>query len=157
MRLAVWVLTPVVWSMNAFGNGLLRLLRLPLPEEGQGTYSVEELQLLIVQSHQAGILEDIERRVMQRGARFGDLRVADVMIPRLDMVAVDITRPMEAVLDQAAQTIHTRLPAYEGDLDHVVGILHLQELFKPPGSRSPPRTSGRWSGRRCSSRKPSVG
>ena len=67
LQLAVWVFTPLVWSMNALGNGLLRLLRLPPPEEGQGTYSVEELQLLIVQSHQAGILEDIERRVMQRG------------------------------------------------------------------------------------------
>jgi CBS domain containing-hemolysin-like protein len=130
MHLAVRVFTPLVWSMNALGHRLLRLLRLPPPAEGQGTYSVEELQLLIVQSHQAGILEDIERRVMHRGAQFGDLHVADVMIPRLDIVAVDLSQPIEAVLDQAAQTIHTRLPAYEGDLDHVVGILHLQDLFK---------------------------
>jgi CBS domain containing-hemolysin-like protein len=116
--------------MNALGNCLLRLLRLPPPEEGQGKYSVEELQLLIVQSHQAGILEDIERQVMQRGAQVGDLRVADVMIPRLDMAAVDLTRPAEDVMERAAQTIHTRLPAYEGNIDHVVGILHLQDLFK---------------------------
>jgi CBS domain containing-hemolysin-like protein len=139
LQLAVWVFTPVVWSMNALGNGILRLLRLPPPEEGQGTYSVEELQLLIVQSHQAGILEDIERQVMQRGSRFGDLRVADVMIPRLDMVAVDLTRPVEAVLDHVAQTIHTRLPAYEGDLDHVRGILHLQDLFKATRQPQPPQ------------------
>jgi CBS domain containing-hemolysin-like protein len=130
MQLAVWVFTPFVWSMNALGNGLLRLLRLPPPAEGQGTYSVEELQLLIVQSHRAGILEDIERRLMQRGAQFGDVRVADVMIPRLDMVAVDLTWPVADVLDRAAQTIHARLPAYERTLDHLVGILHLQDLFK---------------------------
>jgi len=130
MQLVVWVFTPLVWSMNTLGNFLLRLLRLPPPEEGQGAYSVEELQLLIVQSHQAGILEDIERQVMQRGAQVGDLQVADVMIPRLDMVAVDLTQPVEEVLDRAAQAIHTRLPAYEGDIDHVMGILHLQDLFK---------------------------
>lgn len=130
MRLVVWAFTPVVWSMNALGSRILRLLRLPPPDEGQGTYSVDELQLLIVQSHQAGILEDIERQVMQRGSQVGDLRVADVMISRLDMVAVDLTRPAEAVLARAAQTIHTRLPAYEGDIDHMVGILHLQDLFK---------------------------
>jgi CBS domain containing-hemolysin-like protein len=110
---------------------------LPPPDEGQGTYSVDELQLLIVQSHQAGILEDIERQVMQRGSQVGDLRVADVMIPRLDMVAVDLTRPVEEVLERAAQTIHTRLPAYEGDIDHMVGILHLQDLFKY-ARQSPP-------------------
>jgi CBS domain containing-hemolysin-like protein len=137
MQLVVWVFTPLVWSMNTLGNGLLRLLRLPPPEEGQGAYSVEELQLLIVQSHQAGILEDIERRVMQRGAQVGDLQVADVMIPRLDMVAVDLTQAVEEVLDRAAQTIHTRLPAYEGDIDHVIGILHLQDLFKST-RQSPP-------------------
>jgi CBS domain containing-hemolysin-like protein len=137
MQLVVWVFTPLVWSMNTLGNGLLRLLRLPPPEEGQGAYSVEELQLLIVQSHQAGILEDIERQVMQRGAQVGDLQVADVMIPRLDMVAVDLTQAVEEVLDRAAQTIHTRLPAYEGDIDHVIGILHLQDLFKST-RQSPP-------------------
>jgi CBS domain containing-hemolysin-like protein len=130
LQLAVWMFTPLVWSMNALGTHLLRLLRLPPPADGQGTYSVEELQLLIVQSHQAGILEDIERRVMQRGAQVGDLRVADVMIPRVDIVAVDLTWPVEEVLDHAAQTIHTRLPAYAGDLDHLVGIVHLQDLFK---------------------------
>jgi CBS domain containing-hemolysin-like protein len=139
LRLAVWVFTPLVWSMNALGTRLLRLLRLPPPEDGQGIYSVEELQLLIVQSHQAGILEDIERRVMQRGAQVGDLRVADVMIPRVDIVAVDLTRPVEEVLDRAAQTIHTRLPAYEEDLDHVVGIVHLQDLFKATRQSQPPQ------------------
>jgi len=78
------------------------------------------LQLLIVQSHQSGILEDIERHLMQRSTQFADLRVADVMIPRLDIVALDIARPPDDVLDQAAHTIHTRLPAYEETLDHIV-------------------------------------
>jgi CBS domain containing-hemolysin-like protein len=137
LRLIVWVFTPVVWSMNALGNRLLRLLGLPPPEDGQGTYSVKELQLLVRQSHQAGILEDLERQVMQHGAQVADLHVADILIPRLDMVAVDLTQPVEDVLDRAAQTIHTRLPAYEGDIDHVVGILHLQDLFKST-RQSPP-------------------
>jgi putative hemolysin len=112
MQWAVWAFTPFVWSMNALGNAILRVLHLPPPEEGQGVYSVEELHLLIVQSHQAGILEDIERRLMQRGVQFADLRVADVMIPRVDIVAVDLTLPDADVLDRAAHTIHTRLPAY---------------------------------------------
>jgi magnesium and cobalt transporter len=67
---------------------------------------------------------------MQHGAQVADLHVADIMIPRLDMAAVDLTQPAQEVLDRAAQTIHTRLPAYEEDIDHVVGILHLQDLFK---------------------------
>ena len=137
--------------MNALGNAILRLLRLPPQEEGQGAYSVEELHLLIVQSHQAGILEDIERQLMQRSVQFADLRVTDVMIPRMDIVALDLALPEDEVLDRAAQTIHTRLPVYEEVLDNLVGILHLQDLFKhvrqapgarePPAARSVPRSS----------------
>ena len=130
LQWAVVVFTPLIWSMNALGNAILRVLRLPPADDGQGVYSVEELHLLIVQSHQAGILEDIERRLMQRGVQFADLRVADVMIPRVDIVALDLTLPEDEVLDQAAQTIHTRLPAYDGTLEQVIGILHLQDVFK---------------------------
>jgi CBS domain containing-hemolysin-like protein len=61
------------------------------------------------------------------------------MIPRVDMVAVDLTRSIAEVLDRAAQTIHTRLPAYDGDLDHLVGILHLQDLFKATRQPQPIR------------------
>lgn len=130
MRLAMTLFTPFVWSTHALGERILRLLRLPPPGETAGGYSVEELQLLIVQSHKAGILEDLERQVMQRGAQVADLRVGNVMIPRLDIVALDITLPENELLDRVAQTIHTRLPVYEEDLDHILGILHLQDLFK---------------------------
>jgi CBS domain containing-hemolysin-like protein len=130
MQLAVVVFTPLIWSMNALGHGILRVLHLPPPEEGQGAYSVEELHLLIMQSHQAGILEDLERHLMQRSVQFADLRVTDVMIPRVDIVALDLALPEDTVLDRVAHTIHTRLPVYEGTLDKMLGILHLQDVFK---------------------------
>ena len=67
---------------------------------------------------------------MQRSVQFADLRVTDVMIPRIDIVALDITLPEDTLLDRMAQTIHTRLPVYEGSLDNMIGILHLQDVFK---------------------------
>jgi CBS domain containing-hemolysin-like protein len=130
LQWAVSLFTPFIWSMNALGNAVLRLLHLPPPDDGQGVYSVEELRLLIVQSHQAGVLEDIERQLMQRSVQFADLRVSQVMIPRVDIVALDLSLPEEDVLNRAATTIHTRLPVYEETLDNIVGILHLQDLFK---------------------------
>ena len=130
MRIVVMVFTPLIWSMNALGNGILRVLHLPPPEEGQEAYSVEELHLLAVQSHKAGILEDIERQLMQRSVQFADLRATDVMIPRVDIVALDIALPEDTLLDQVTQTIHVRLPVYEGTLDNIIGILHLQDIFK---------------------------
>jgi CBS domain containing-hemolysin-like protein len=130
VQLFVVVFSPLVWSMNALGHRLLRLLRMPPADDKAGVHSVDELQLLIRQSYRAGVLEDLERQVMQRGARVADLRVAEVMIARLDIVALDLARPVDELLDHAAQTIHSRLPVYEGDLDHTIGILYLQDLFK---------------------------
>jgi len=138
MRLCVGFFTPLVWSMNGLGRAVLRLLRLPPADEAGEAPSVEELKLLIVQSHKAGVLEDIERQLTQRTFRFADLRAADVMIPRLDVVALDVATPTDELLDRIARTIHTRFPVYEGTLDYVVGILHLQELFKHLRTQSGP-------------------
>ncbi|MBI4455584.1 MAG: HlyC/CorC family transporter [Acidobacteria bacterium] len=130
MRMAVTLFMPLIWSMNALGNQVLRLFRLPSPKENQGAFSVEELRLLIVQSHRAGILEDIERQLTQRSLQFADLRASDVMIRRFDMVMLNVNMPAEPLLRQVAQTIHTRLPVYEGTVDNVIGILHLQDLVR---------------------------
>jgi putative hemolysin len=138
MRLCIGFFTPLVWSMSGLGRAVLRLLRLPPADEAGEAPSVEELKLLIVQSHKAGVLEDIERQLTQRTFRFADLRAADVMIPRLDVVAFDVATPADELLDRIARTIHTRFPVYEGTLDYVVGILHLQDLFKHLRTQSGP-------------------
>jgi CBS domain containing-hemolysin-like protein len=130
MRLCVLLFTPVVWSMNGLGRAVLRLLRLPPADEAGQAPSVDELKLLIVQSHKAGILEDIERRLTQRTFQFADLRAADVMIPRPDMVALDVSVPADELCDRVARSIHTRFPVYEGTTDHIIGTLHLQDLFR---------------------------
>jgi CBS domain containing-hemolysin-like protein len=130
MRLVVVAFSPLIWTMNGFGSAVLRLLRLPPAAEGSEAPSVEELKLLIVQSHKAGVLEDIERRLTQRAFQLADLRVGDVMIPRPDIIAFDVATPIDEVATRVARTIHTRFPVYEGTLDQVVGILHLQDLFK---------------------------
>ncbi len=82
------------------------------------------------QSHEAGVLDDMERQMLQRTFRFSELTARDVMIPRLDVVALDVDRPIAELLDQAAQTIHTRLPLYEGTIDNIIGVLHTQDLFR---------------------------
>jgi CBS domain containing-hemolysin-like protein len=130
MRLAVIAFTPLIWTMNGLGSAVLRLLRLPPAADGSEAPSVEELKLLIVQSHKAGILEDIERRLTQGAFQLADLRVGDVMIPRPDIVAFDVATPIDGLATMVARTIHARFPMYEGTLDHVVGILHLQDLFR---------------------------
>ncbi len=130
MVLAVTIFQPLIWLLNGLGNSLLRLLRLQAAGEHPSVHSVEELQILVRQSHEAGVLADVEREMLQRTFRFPNLTAGDVMIHRLDIVALDIGSDLEELLDTAAHTIHTRLPVYEGTIDNVIGVLHTHDLFK---------------------------
>jgi len=130
MALIVLLLQPLIWLLNGIGNTLLRAAGLQAAGEYHGVHSSDELSILVRQSHAAGVLDDMERQMLQRTFRFSGLSARDVMIPRLDMVALDVTKPIDELLDRAAQTIHTRFPVYEETIDNVIGVLHTQDLFR---------------------------
>lgn len=136
LRFVVRLFTPLVWTMNHLGNGVLRLLRLESPSDGDAAHSVDELKLLVLQSEKAGVLESLERRLASKSFDLGELRASDVLIPRLDIDALDARWPAETLLDRAAQSSHTRLPVYDGNRDEIVGILHLQDLFRATRGRA---------------------
>jgi CBS domain containing-hemolysin-like protein len=130
MAFIVLLLQPLIWSLNGVGNLILRAIGMQPAGEHHGVHSVEELEILVRQSHKAGVLDDLERRILQRTFRFSELTAGQVMIPRADMKALDLARPIEELLDEAANAAHTRIPVFEGSLDNIVGVLYVHELFK---------------------------
>jgi CBS domain containing-hemolysin-like protein len=130
VQIIVTVFRPFIASMNALAGSILGSLRIPPPLKEQGAYSVEELGVLIFQSHKAGLLDDIEHQMLRRSVQFADLLATDVMIPRLDIVAFDVSTPKDELLQKVAQTTHARLPIYEGTVDNIIGIVLLLDLFK---------------------------
>jgi CBS domain containing-hemolysin-like protein len=129
MAFAVWVFQPLIWALNGFGNKLLYILGLQAAGEHHGVHSVNELQILVQQSHEAGVLDDLQRQMLQRSFRFKKLTAIDVMIPRPDVAAFDIKTPTDFLLDKAAQISHRRVPVYEGNIDNIIGVLHMHDLF----------------------------
>ncbi|XBH05343.1 hemolysin family protein [Singulisphaera sp. Ch08] len=129
MGVIVVILQPLIWSLNGIGNGILRAIGMEPAGEHHGVHSVEELEILVGQSHKAGVLDDLERRILQRTFRFSELTTGQVMIPRADMRALDFLKPVEDLLDEAANAAHTRLPVCEGSLDNIVGVIYIHELF----------------------------
>jgi CBS domain containing-hemolysin-like protein len=130
MQWAMFVFRPFIWSLNGIGNFLLRRLHLEAAGETHNVHSVEELQILVRQSHDAGVLDDLEQQMLQRTFRFGGLTAGEVMVPRLDMVAFDVKIPPNELLDRVSRNIHTRIPIYEGSIDNIIGILQLRDLFR---------------------------
>lgn len=119
-----WVLRPVVSVLVWFAD-------LQAPGSGiAATTTVTEDELRRLASHAAveGSIEESDRELMERAFEMGDRTVDEILTPRTDMVAVGIEATIAEALDVAIHSGHRRLPVYEGDLDHIRGVVRLQDL-----------------------------
>lgn len=122
-----WPLYPAVWVVNRVANAMLRLIGLRVDQQvQQNALSREELRTVVAEagamipsSHQQMLMSilDLER-----------ITVDDIMIPRSEVVGIDITRDWSDILEQLRETRHTRLPVYEGELDRLIGVLHMKRV-----------------------------
>ncbi len=122
------LLTPVVFVIATTARALLRLFgvraAVVLP-----SLSEEQLKAMIETSKEQGGLEASERRMLRGVLAFGDQTVAEVMIPRRDMVCVEQTDPLQHALDVGIESHHSRLPVYDETPDDIVGVVSLKDLL----------------------------
>jgi CBS domain containing-hemolysin-like protein len=130
MEVVRWVFGPAIALLNGASGLVLRLAGLQPATEEERVHSVEELKYLVTASRHAGVLDEIEGEMVDRVFDFGETRTYEVMLPRTQMVAVEADTSLDAALDLMVAEGHTRVPAYEGDLDNVVGIVHLHDLLR---------------------------
>ena len=120
---------PVINALNGVGNAVVRLAGIE-PAAGHAlVQSAEELQLAVDASREAGLVHQTAHDLVDRAFDFTDLRVRHVMVPRTEMTAVPVDASLDEVLGAAIASGHTRLPVYEGDADHVVGLLNVKRLL----------------------------
>src|SRR5829696_9371930 len=120
---------PVVWLVNASTNFVLRPWGVRLGEEMEA-HSEEELRIMISSSTTSGVLEPQEREYLNNVFDFGDTVAREIMVPRPDIEALPSSAPLEELVDRAAFGRYTRYPVYEDDLDHVLGAVHVKDLFR---------------------------
>jgi len=120
------VLYPLVWLVNSITNGLLKLLRIKVTDNNGDHLSTEELRTLV---NEAGALLPKRHQSMLLGVlQLNDVTVNDIMIPRNEVEGIDLEHDLDTILKQLSETSHTRLPLYHGDINKVVGILHMRNL-----------------------------
>ncbi|MFQ5680640.1 MAG: hemolysin family protein [Candidatus Omnitrophota bacterium] len=89
----------------------------------------EELRMMIEVGKEEGVVSDQERKMLHRIFEFGDTRVEEVMVPREEIVAVDLNRPPETLLGLISEEGHSRFPVYRGSLDNIVGVIYIRDLL----------------------------
>ncbi|MBA2448807.1 MAG: HlyC/CorC family transporter [Chloroflexi bacterium] len=123
------VFRPVILSLNAVGNAVVRLAGIQ-PAAGHAlVQSAEELKLSVAASREAGLVDETAQELVGRAFTFTDLDADQVMVPRTEVVAVPVTISLEGLVQAAAQSGHTRLPVYDGDADHIVGVVNVKRLL----------------------------
>ncbi|HZS03197.1 MAG TPA: hemolysin family protein [Chloroflexota bacterium] len=137
---ALWVARPMqafyvvfrwpILTLNAIGNGVLRLVGLPPAAGHEMVHSVEELRLLVTSSQQAGVVEASEARIASRAFQFADRTAGALMTPRTELEAVPITISLDALLAVVLSGTHNRLVVYQDTLDDVQGVLYVRDLLK---------------------------
>ena len=126
---SLWVFRPFIRWLNGTGLLLLRLLGSP-SQTHRHIHSPDEIELLIADSRDGGVLEPDKHRRLQRALRL-DLRQAkQLMVPRRRISALDITTPLSEVIGILAQSPFSRLPVYRNSIDDVVGMLHTKDLVR---------------------------
>ncbi len=130
------VARPVVRALNGAANVVVRRLGVEPREELGVSRTLDELEELIRDSSDDTLdLADVE--LLTRSIRFGDKTVADALVPRLDMEALSVDSLSGELLASSKRTGHSRFPVFDGDLDHVVGVVHVKSLLsRPAGTRN---------------------
>ncbi|WP_027858930.1 HlyC/CorC family transporter [Marinobacterium jannaschii] len=117
---------PLVWAVNGITNGFLRLFGINVTEGNNHHLSTEELRTLV---NEAGALLPQRNQSMLLGVlELGDVTVSDIMIPRNEVVGIDLDEDLETIIQQLSTSGHTRMPVYRGEVNKVVGILHMRNL-----------------------------
>ena len=124
-------LRPLVVALNTAGNAVLRIFGIRRQEvEAERYHTPEELEFIVKESQEGGMLRGESGKILRELFEFGDLTARQAMVPRVRLVGI----PVETEIDELRQLVraqpHTRYPVYAGDLDHIVGSVHIKALLR---------------------------
>jgi len=131
MRVLLLAFYPFVFTLDAIGAFCLRLVGIRRQTHTkEESYSPEELQLIVEESEAGGALGEEASRLVRELFEFGDLTAGEVMVPRVRVVGIPVGASPTDVRRLLLTHRHTRYPVYDGDLDHIVGMLHVKDLLR---------------------------
>lgn len=124
-----WCFYPALWLLNASANGLLRLCGVHDIKVQDLAHSEEELRLILSESQRHGALSAGKVNLLENVLDMAGHTVMEIMSPRPDMDYLSLEKPWQENLETIYRTGHTRYPLCETDIDHVIGMVHIKDIF----------------------------
>jgi magnesium and cobalt exporter, CNNM family len=134
LRFFRFLFYPLISFMNRSANLLVKTMRVTPPTEASLAHSEAELRMILAVSRKSGVLSESHGRLLANALDFADRAVRQIMVPRADVLWLDVNRSYAENAARAHEYGHTRLPLCDGTIDHVVGIVHVKDLSVAPPS-----------------------
>ena len=122
------VLTPVIYIVNNLSFLVLKLFRVD-PNKRNDAITEDELRTIVEVSHEEGVIESGEKKMINNVFDFGDAVAKDVMVPRISMSFVNVDSTYEELIEFFREEKYTRFPVYEETTDNVIGVLNIKDVF----------------------------
>lgn len=119
---------PLILMLSVIADASVRLLSSKKIEKNP-LITEEELEFLVSEGGQAGVIEDLKKEILQSAFDFDDTKVREIMTPRTDIQAVELATSLKTVLDLIVKTGHSRIPVFKGQIDHIVGLILAKDLL----------------------------
>ena len=132
--------SPIIWLFNGIGNLVVRTMGIPAAGAQARLFSAEELEYLVDESAEVGLMEPGEQLFIENIFDLRARTVGQIMTPRNHIVGIPVSATEEEIYSFVCEERHSRYPVYEGDLDGIVGMLHVKSLAlvsRPTASVSP--------------------
>lgn len=125
MQLFYWILTPISFIFGGYKKLLSKIFKL----KSDDTVTDAELISLVKEAEEDGTLKEDESELVRSALEFDDLKVEDILVPRVDVVAVKYDSPMDEIMCTFRENTYSRLPVYKDKIDNIVGLIHERDFY----------------------------
>jgi Mg2+/Co2+ transporter CorB len=122
------ILYPIVWTTNLVANGVLRALGISAEKVSRTSLSSDELRTVVAEA--STVIPHRHQRMLMSILDLEKINVEDIMVPRNEISGIDVSDEWDDVLEAVQQSRHTRIPCYEGNLENLIGILHMKKVAR---------------------------
>jgi CBS domain containing-hemolysin-like protein len=124
-----WLFKPFIFVLNGFSNFILRLMGITPMKEAE-VHSPEELKMMVEQGKKSGVIEPRKYEIIRNAFDFAERTARQAMIPRTNLFGVSKAMPVDDMINKILENGYSRVPVYEGTLDHIVGIIFTKDLLQ---------------------------
>ncbi len=122
------ILSPFIKLLSVSTKLVLKILHMKT-EDQEEAVTEEEIKALLKMGNESGTFDDDEREMIDSVFKFDQRNAKEIMVPRRDVITIDIDDPFEELIDEILETRHSRIPVYEENIDNIIGVLHVKDVM----------------------------